>query len=205
MIQFNPQDFQFYDRLEPGLLESLTNFANDLGVKPTILSDWRPFDQDNPNSRHNVGDAVDLVVPGRDPLEVWAVAERHFPAGGVGVYLNERGAVSFHVDTRGNKARWGALITPAVDPDTGQAFRRYEYVAATPVLARIEEGLTSLAEAVVEAGQEVVTASKAVVEDVGEKAVEVGTKAAEVVKKKPLEVVLTLASIYIAVKLLTQK
>lgn len=52
-------------------------------------------------SRHMIGDATDIVVPGMKPKEVADVAER-FGFDGVGRY-----PTFTHLDSRGYRARWG--------------------------------------------------------------------------------------------------
>ena len=53
------------------------------------------------NSRHLYGDAADIRCPGKTPRELYAIADKLLPNGGVGLY-----DWGIHVDTRGAKARW---------------------------------------------------------------------------------------------------
>lgn len=52
-------------------------------------------------SRHTDGDAADICCPGKMPSELYNIAVRLLPDGGVGLY-----SWGVHVDTRGYKARW---------------------------------------------------------------------------------------------------
>ena len=53
------------------------------------------------NSRHLYGDAADIRCPGKTPRELYNIADKLLPNGGVGIY-----DWGVHVDTRGAKARW---------------------------------------------------------------------------------------------------
>lgn len=174
LLNYQPNDFLHPDKLTPGILQALDRFAEIVGQKGTILSDWRPYDPENPNSRHNFGDAIDITYPGADPLEVLRLAQDSGLFDGIGIYLNENKATSFHFDKRGHAARWGALITPAVDPDTGQTFRKYEYTTLDRVVDRVKAGLSSVVQAVAEVGGQIVEATG-----------EAAGGAIQYVKKKP--------------------
>ena len=132
------EDFTYPDRLDHSIVAALDRFTALVGQKALILSDWRPYDEKNPNSRHAFGDALDVVFPGIDPLKVLPLAQSSGLFDGIGIYLNERNAVSFHFDKRGHSASWGAFIKPAVDPVTGKAIRENVYVTMADVVEKIE-------------------------------------------------------------------
>lgn len=53
------------------------------------------------NSRHLYGDAADIRCPGKTPRQLYDIACKLLPNGGVGLY-----SWGIHVDTRGYQARW---------------------------------------------------------------------------------------------------
>lgn len=53
------------------------------------------------NSRHTYGDAADIRCPGKTPRQLYDIADKLLPKGGVGLY-----SWGIHVDTRGGRARW---------------------------------------------------------------------------------------------------
>lgn len=163
---YQQSDFSFPDKLEHSIIAALDRFTDLIGRKGAILSDYRAFTAGNPNSRHGKGDAVDVAFTGADPVAILQAAENSGLFDGIGIYLNERGAVSFHFDKRGTRARWGALIAPVTDPDTGVVSRVNSYTTLDAVLDKVK--------ALASAGVEVVT---------------------ETVKKKPILVVIGLALI----------
>jgi hypothetical protein len=132
------EDFTYPGRLDHSIVAALDRFTNIVGCKALILDDWRPYDEKNPNSRHAFGDALDVVFPGIDPLKILALAKSSGLFDGIGIYLNERNAVSFHFDKRGTSASWGAFIQPAVDSETGKAIRQNVYVTMADVVGKIE-------------------------------------------------------------------
>jgi len=132
------EDFTYPDRIDHSIVAALDRFTNTVGIKALILDDWRPFDAKNPSSRHNVGDALDVVFRGIDPLKILALAKSSGLFDGIGIYLNERNAASFHFDKRGQSASWGAFIQPSVAPDTGKVIRENIYVTMAEVVRRIE-------------------------------------------------------------------
>ena len=86
--------------------------AKLLDTTPVILSDYREGDK----GQHGLGKAVDVYWPDLDPLEVLEYVMGLNIFGGIGIYLNEKGAVSFHFDIRSHKAdgsiaTWGCFIT----------------------------------------------------------------------------------------------
>ncbi len=141
LIYLKPSDFKRPDGLQFSIVQALDRFTGKIGSRPQILSDYRPGDP----LTHGAGLAVDTVWPGVDSLRVYNKAI-NFPAfHGVGVYINELGAVSFHFDTRPKTIRidepdrWGGVITHPLNTATGQYVRRTEYVGASTVLDMIKK------------------------------------------------------------------
>ena len=88
------------------LLRKLVRHFEAIGKRTTVTSAYRcPVHNRNvggvSNSRHTVGDAIDVVVDGTSPSEIARVAE-DLGFDGVGIYAS--GFV--HMDTRGYKSRW---------------------------------------------------------------------------------------------------
>lgn len=132
-------DFRYPDKLVWGAVLAFDNLVDLIGKKPVVLSDWREYDPKNPNSRHNVGDAIDAAWPNVDSIKLLKQVEDSGLFDGIGIYQNERGAVSFHFDTRGTHARWGGIITHPVDPNTNRTGKQIEYVAMATVVDLIKK------------------------------------------------------------------
>lgn len=130
-------DFAYPDNLDHSIIAALDQFTAQTGLHAKILDDYRSYTASNPNSRHAFGDAVDVYFPGQDSLRVLAAAENSGLFDGIGVYLNERNAVSFHFDKRGSKARWGAFVEP-VESTAGIVERRNEYTTLDAVVQKIQ-------------------------------------------------------------------
>jgi hypothetical protein len=104
-----------------GIVSRLDQFAGQVGIRPFILSDYRPGDL----KQHGVGRAIDTYWP-ISPLGIWQDARRSFLFSGIGIYLNEKGNVSFHFDDRGDRfpedpALWGAHVLKGENSYTGSA------------------------------------------------------------------------------------
>ena len=137
IVLFTPTDFRFPDKLEHDTVQSLDSFCQMIGTKAVVLSDWRSFDEANPNSQHPLGKAVDVVFPGRNDSEYiynQALASGLF--GGVGIYTNEYDAVSFHLDVRPELATWGGVYSQVGSE------RAVRYTTADAVLALLPEKKT---------------------------------------------------------------
>ena len=103
------------DRAEinPALVEALQELR-DLAVRPVrITSGYRCPDHNRAKggkrrSQHLLGNAVDVVIDGLTPVEMFCLAEKvaAFRNGGLGIYPNN-GII--HVDVRDAHARWGRL------------------------------------------------------------------------------------------------
>lgn len=105
--------FEYPDQVHFSILTALDTFIDRYlnGQSIHILSDYRPGDP----RQHGVGRAIDFEVAGAIPTTVWSLLQGSKLFSGLGLYLNDRGAVSFHVDTRttrtvDNPALWGDYI-----------------------------------------------------------------------------------------------
>lgn len=136
----NRELFTHPEMLRDSILVALDAFLAARAGAPAwlrfqILSDGRP--NERRSSQHYQGRAVDLVWPQLAPLTVWNELQGAQLFSGLGVYLNELGAVSFHVDTRpertvSNPALWGALIAPGTN-----GARDYSYTDSLTVVNEI--------------------------------------------------------------------
>jgi len=126
------EDFKYPDEVNPEVIFGVDTLADEFGVKPVVLSDYRPGDQ----GTHGDGDAIDHTWPGVNPIRVNTRALRLRVFSGIGIYINEKGVVSHHCDCRpdrtvDNPARWGGIIThPA-------GFKHIQYVTMERVLDEI--------------------------------------------------------------------
>ncbi len=106
---YQPGDFKHPEKLDFELVGGLNNLAYILGVKASILSDFRLGDE----GQHGRGRAIDFAYPTVDSMTVLDAIRNMKHFSGYGMYVNERGVFSFHVDTRtdrspDNPATWGA-------------------------------------------------------------------------------------------------
>lgn len=137
IVLFTPDDFRFPDKLEHDIVNALDAFCLMIGTKAVVISDWRFYNEANPNSQHPLGKAVDVVFPGRtDSAYIYNQALESGLFGGVGIYTNERNAQSFHLDTRSELATWGGIYSQV------GAERAVRYTTADAVLALITEKKT---------------------------------------------------------------
>lgn len=145
-----PGDFSGPDGLEFAAVKRLDGLAILLRSKPLILSDKRPFDENNPGSQHFYGTAIDSTWPGVASLRVVEVTESSglYATGGFGVYVNEAGVVSFHHDTRGTRARWGGMITHPMSSVLNQRVKRIEYTGIAVVLDLVRRGVGTAVQAI---------------------------------------------------------
>jgi hypothetical protein len=132
-------DFNFPEKMKYGIVAGLDYLLQSTGWPYEILSDYRPYDAKNPNSQHYFGRAIDVFFPGIDPLAAYDTIKKSDLFDGIGVYVNEAGVVSYHLDTRGFPAGWGGVITRPIDPDTGRSVKRIDYVSAETVLNIIKK------------------------------------------------------------------
>ena len=113
---YGPSDFHYPDKLDHSVVYGLDRLAFVLGKKATILDDFR-FVSKNRASQHLVGRAIDFTYPGLDSMKVLNAIRNHKLFSGIGMYVNQKGVVSFHVDTRTDRdpetpAIWGAQKGP---------------------------------------------------------------------------------------------
>ena len=116
--------WDYLKKVSPRLIRYIDLLAMLLNTRPTILSDYRKGDK----KQHGKGLAVDVYWPDLDPLAVLEYVKKLNLFGGIGIYLNPAGVVSFHYDIRdhkydGNIATWYGRITYP----KGQ--KRIEYLA----------------------------------------------------------------------------
>lgn len=131
---YRPGDFRHPDKLDFSVVNFLDILTANLGLKAQILSDWRPFSPERPGSQHPLGRAVDVTWPGLDTLKTLQVIKSSRLFTGFGLYRNEKGAYSFHLDTRTDRdpmtpATWGALIYRQPNPKGGEPIRTTEYTS----------------------------------------------------------------------------
>lgn len=132
-------DFNYPENMQYSIVSGVDYLLESTGWPYETLSDYRPYDAQNPNSQHYYGKAIDITFPGVDPMAAYNTIKKSDLFDGIGVYVNEAGFVSYHLDTRGFPANWGGLITRPVDPDTGRAVKRIDYVSAETVLNVIKK------------------------------------------------------------------
>ena len=89
LIYLKPSDFKKPDGLQFSIVQALARCTGKIGSRPQILSDYRPGDP----LTHGAGLAVDSIWPGVDSIRVYNKAISFPPFQGVGVYINELGAV----------------------------------------------------------------------------------------------------------------
>lgn len=134
-----PSDFKRPDKLDWSVVWGLDRLAVLLGSRPTVLDDWRaPGTSAIKDSQHLTGRAIDFAYPGLDSLAVLDAISRSKLFTGYGIYQNERGAVSYHVDTRLDRsidkpATWGGIISVV-----GGA-KQIAYVALTTVVDLVKK------------------------------------------------------------------
>jgi len=112
--------FRYPDMMQWPLVQALDTFADSINKTPSILSDYRTPESNaaadgSGSSQHMQGLAADHYWEGVEPVWLWdrLIQSRLFS--GIGIYRNDKGAVSFHTDVRStrspeNPATWGQLI-----------------------------------------------------------------------------------------------
>lgn len=94
-------------RVDENLLVLLEKLRKEAGNKPVIINSGLRCKNHNKNvggssgSQHLKGTAADIKVFGVSAAQVYNIANKINPKGGVGRYSNYT-----HVDTRGKRARW---------------------------------------------------------------------------------------------------
>jgi len=140
LIHLKPSMFQYPDKVKFSVVHALDQFVGIIGSKPVIISDYRPGDP----KQHGKGLAIDTVWSGIDALTLWGKAIGSKLFNGLGIYLNEKGAISFHFDKRtertpDNPARWGCFITHPYDPETATHVRADEYTTAEIIISELKK------------------------------------------------------------------
>lgn len=131
---YQPRDFRYPDKLTFSVVHALDLLTARVGLKGHVLSDWRPVSSERSKSQHPLGRAIDVTWPGLDPLTILELIRTSGLFSGFGLYRNEKGAHSFHLDTRTSRdpktpATWGALIYRQPDLKTGVPTRVTEYTS----------------------------------------------------------------------------
>lgn len=97
-------------KISPMALQKLDDLRHQLGTAVFVTSGYR---SDNPSSQHFYGHAFDIIVPGKELMEVYqAAVDVGFT--GIGVYPHwkmhgvEYGGL--HVDLRSGRARWMGVL-----------------------------------------------------------------------------------------------
>lgn len=144
LVHLRPSDFQHPEALDFSIVQGLDQFISHIGSKPIILSDYRPGDP----KEHGQGRAIDTTWPGQDSLYIRSQAMAFYPRfTGVGIYINEQGAVSFHFDTRQQTIRssapdrWGGLITHPYDETTTAHQKVIDYVSMDAVVDLVKKNV----------------------------------------------------------------
>lgn len=138
-LHLKPADFEYPDMLNPQVVLRLDQFISIMGIRPVILSDYRPDDE----RQHGLGNAIDTYWDA-DPLIVWDKARGSQLFSGLGIYINQLGKVSFHFDVRPDRspsspALWGDTISYKYDPEKGEHVREDEYTTAAAIIDVIKK------------------------------------------------------------------
>ena len=138
IVNYGPGNFQYPDRLDHSVVKGLDTLATSLSIHPIVISDFR-FPGPGSTSQHGFGRALDFWVPTLDSFVVLDAIQKSKLFSGYGMYTNEKGIESFHVDTRttrtvSNPATWGAWK----DPDKG--VDSWQYVGLSEIVAKISKG-----------------------------------------------------------------
>lgn len=146
LLYLTPDQFKHPENMDISVLTGLDRLILKVGSKPVIISDYRPGD----TGQHGLGTAIDTVWPGIDPLGVWSLAKDSQFFSGLGVYVNDKNAVSFHFDTRIDRSRlnpalWGDFITYPFDPQKGEHVRKDDYVGADLVIDFVKKNVGGIA------------------------------------------------------------
>lgn len=117
---YRPGDFKHPEKLDFHVIQGVDRLTSILGVKLIILDDFRTFSK-IADSQHLFGRAIDFTCPTVDSMTVLDTIGNMKWFSGYGMYVNERGVVSFHVDTRtdrspDNPATWGASKDRGIGP-----------------------------------------------------------------------------------------
>ncbi len=135
LLYLKRSDFRYPDAMQPEPVQFLDQLTGIIGSRPQILSDYRPGDP----RQHGQGKAIDTAWPGQDSERILNAIRTQKVWCGIGIYINDQGAVSFHTDTRSdrhpeNPATWGGLISHPFDANTGQNKKVIDYTTLARVL-----------------------------------------------------------------------
>lgn len=139
MLRFLKEtDFQYPDRMDKSVVLALDFLCFQVHAIPKIISDYR-FPETASTSQHGLGRAIDFTIPGSDSLQILGIIEKSKLFSGYGMYTNEKGVESFHVDTRttrtrSNPATWGAW------KDASKGITSWQYVGLANIVAKISKG-----------------------------------------------------------------
>lgn len=141
LLYLSPGDFKYPDQMQYSVVKNLDEFIGIVGSRPQILSDYRPgaVGPSGGASQHKYGLAIDTTWPGHDPFDIWDKAQSFGKFTGLGIYVNEINAVSFHMDNRTDRstidpAIWGATITHPYDPAKGEHVQMNQYTTADAII-----------------------------------------------------------------------
>ena len=145
LLHLQPSHFRYPNNMEIDVVRGLDILIGAIGVRPIILSDYRPGDK----KQHGKGRAIDTTWPGAEPMAVWDKAHKSRLFSGLGIYTNEGGYVSFHFDTRTERtvdrpATWGGQITHPFDPEVNGHIKRTEYTTVDAVIDQIKKKGTTV-------------------------------------------------------------
>ena len=137
--KLRPEQFQNPGAMKASILIAFDRFLVRLGLPAQILSEYRP----GADGQHGKGRAIDFIVPNADPLFIWQMIKSAGVFTGIGIYLNDKDYVSFHVDTRTDRttsdpAEWGNFVMHPAD-GAGRETRVDNYVASGPIVAMIQK------------------------------------------------------------------
>jgi len=134
------EQFQYPDKMQWSIVQALDTFADSINKTPQILSDYRTPTANvatggSGSSQHMQGVAADHYWQGVEPVWLWDKLIQSRLFSGIGIYRNDKGAVSFHTDVRPtrspeNPATWGQLIHGST---------REPYVAAASILSLLKK------------------------------------------------------------------
>lgn len=146
---YNQEDFSHPEKLDKSIVNAIDDLTGIIGEKGVVLSDWRLFSADRPGSQHPLGRAIDIYFPG-DPLVNLNLIRHSRLFSGIGIYLNEKGATSFHLDTRTDRtvddpATWGGFISPNQTDSENEPTRQTTYTGLQQVIDVLSKSTTGQA------------------------------------------------------------
>jgi hypothetical protein len=143
LANLKPKDFLNPDKVDWSIVSALDRFVGFIRATPKIISDYRALDPDAP-SRHPTGKAVDTVWYNIDPIYVFQQARAFSDFDGVGLYVNESGGVSLHLDTTGERTTWGGIITRTVEAGKEIAYTTADAIINLIRKKPVESGVIGL-------------------------------------------------------------